>query len=106
MNNLELSIVIPAYNCEMYIRNCLDQIIQQFDTFQIKGEVIIIDDGSTDTTAKIIAEYANRVTYIRAFFQENLKQAKARNCGIKNANGKNILFLDADDTLEDNMLIL
>lgn len=106
MNNLELSIVIPAYNCEIYIRNCLDQIIQQFDTFQIKGEVIIVDDGSTDNTAKIITEYANRVTYIRAFFQENLKQAKARNCGIRNANGKNILFLDADDTLEDNMLIL
>ncbi|KRM21026.1 glycosyltransferase family 2 protein [Latilactobacillus graminis] len=106
MNSPELSIIIPAYNCGMYIRNCLDQIIQQFDTFQIKGEVIIVDDGSTDDTAEIITEYVNQVAYIKAFFQENLKQAKARNCGIKNANGKNILFLDADDTLEDNMLIL
>lgn len=93
-----ISIVIPAYNCESYIKKCLDSILKQ--SFK-ELEIIVVNNGSTDKTIDILKGYKNRIKLV------DLKEAnlgKARNIGIKNASGKYILFVDSDDYLEANAL--
>ena len=84
-----ISIVIPAYNCESYIKKCLDSILKQ--SFK-ELEIIVVNNGSTDKTLDILKGYKNRIKLV------DLKEAnlgKARNIGIKNASGKYILFVDS-----------
>lgn len=87
----KVSVIIPTYNCASMIAECLDSVLNQ--TFK-DFEVIVIDDGSTDDTERVIAPYKNRITYIR---QVNQGAAAARNRGIKEARGDYIAFLDSDD---------
>lgn len=87
----KVSVIIPTYNCASMIAQCLDSVLNQ--TFK-DFEVIVIDDGSTDDTERVIAPYKNRITYIR---QVNQGAAAARNRGIKEARGDYIAFLDSDD---------
>lgn len=86
-----ISVVIPAYNSEAHVGRALDSVLAQ--TF-VADETIVIDDGSTDGTGKVVASYGERVKYIR---QENEGPGAARNTGIHAATGNWVAFLDADD---------
>ena len=86
-----VSVVIPAFNASPYLREALESVMAQ--TYQ-DFEIILIDDGSTDDTAEIAADYRPLLRY---FHQENAGPAKARNRGIAEAKGKFVAFLDADD---------
>ena len=87
-----VSIIIPTYNAEKYIKTAINSALKQ--TYQ-KIEIIVVDDGSTDKTAEIVKFYKNpRIIYI---YQENQGQSAARNAGIKIAKGEYIALLDADD---------
>lgn len=96
MKNPFVSLIIPVYNSEQYVKRCLDSVFgQDYDNY----EVICIDDGSSDNSAKIIGEYDARY-----YYQENAGQAAARNKGIELAEGEWICFVDADDAIEPNYL--
>ncbi len=95
------SILIPAYNVEQYIGECIESILcQTYDAF----ELIIIDDGSCDATGKICDRYAVRDDRIRVFHIENAGVSAARNIGIEKSTGEWILFVDSDDTIEPSTL--
>ncbi|MFZ1798893.1 MAG: glycosyltransferase family 2 protein, partial [Chitinophagaceae bacterium] len=96
-----ISIIMPAYNVEKFIERTIKSIIAQ--TYK-HWELIIIDDGSTDGTKKIIDTYLNIDTRIKYVYQENGRQGKARNKGIENAQSDLIAFMDADDMLLPEML--
>lgn len=95
-HNMLLSIVIPVYNIEGYIKECIDSVLcQTFSDY----EVILIDDGSTDGSGKICDEYAQGYECIQVVHQENQGPGKARNQGIGISKGDYIVFLDGDDYL-------
>lgn len=94
MNTKAVSIVIPTYNAEKYIKNCLDSVRDQLGA---EDEVIIIDDGSTDGTAAICRQYV--CDQIHYYYQDNSGVSVARNRGLNCAKGDWILFVDADDAL-------
>lgn len=96
MNSL-VSIVVPTYNCEKYIENCIESIvIQSYKNI----EVIIIDDGSIDNTYEIIKKYITKDKRIKYFTQENSGPSVARNKGIEKSNGEYLIFVDSDDIIE------
>lgn len=92
-----ISIIIPVYNVEPYLCQCLDSVIGQ--TYK-NLEILIIDDGSTDGSGKICDEYAERDERIKVFHTENRGLSAARNVGLDKANGKYIVFIDSDDWFE------
>ena len=87
----EVSVVIPAYNSARFIGEALQSVFDQ--TFK-DYEIIVVDDGSTDSTKQVIDRYGNKIRYV---FQQQGGQAKARNRGIRDSLGRFIAFLDADD---------
>lgn len=91
----EISVIIPVYNAEKYIAGCLDALCAQ--TFG-DIEVLCVDDGSTDGSGSILAEYAGKDPRIRVLPQANSGPAAARNLGLKNAGGRYVMFCDADDS--------
>ena len=96
-----ISIIIPVYKAELYIRNCLNSVLNQ--TYK-DYEVILIDDGSPDACGKICEEYAeNRSNWI-VVHQQNAGQAAARNLGLSMAKGDYICFIDSDDSVHSNYL--
>jgi glycosyltransferase involved in cell wall biosynthesis len=96
-----VSVIIPAYNAEFSIRQCLISVTNQtFDDI----EVIVIDDGSTDSTAEIIQSVADEDSRVRFLRQKNQFAGVARNNGLVQATGDYLLFLDADDYIEPDML--
>lgn len=95
-----LSVVIPAYNAEKCIRNCMDALLNQ--TYQ-ELEIIAIDDGSTDDTYKILKEYAENDFRVKAYTRENKGVSATRNEGIEYATGDYIFFCDADDFPESDL---
>ena len=94
MNEPLISVVMPAYNAEKHISESIDSVIAQTYT---NWELIIVDDGSTDGTAKIIKNYQLTETRIKYAYQKNSKQGKAKNKAIELSNGQYIAFLDSDD---------
>ncbi len=90
----KVSVIIPTYNREKYIGPCIDSVLNQDDP-GFKYEVIVVDDGSTDDTAKLVASYGNQVTYLA--LAHSGKPAVARNAGLKIAKGEFIAFQDSDD---------
>lgn len=92
-----ISIIIPVYNKEKYIKKCLESITNQ--TYK-NIEIIVINDGSTDNSENIIKEFAKKEKRIKVFTQSNGGVSKARNQGLKYASGEYILFVDADDYVE------
>ena len=99
MNNHPiLSIIIPLYNCEKYIRQCLDSIFRQ-EMNASEFEVIVIDDGSKDSSYSLASEYAKRHQNILVMKQENQGVACARNNALEKATGDYVTFVDADDML-------
>lgn len=92
-----VSIIITCYNKEKYITKCIESVISQ--TYK-NLEIIIIDDGSKDSSAAIIEKYKNSYKNIKTVIKENEGVSKARNLGIKLANGSKIIFIDGDDYVE------
>ena len=99
MNKL-ISVIIPTYNCGACIKEALDSVLTQTFT---DHEVIVVDDGSTDNTRGVIGSFGEKVRYI---YQENKGVSAARNTGIRNAAGRFIAFLDADDVWLERKLEL
>ncbi len=93
-----LSIIIPVYNSGKYLNQCLNSIAKSSSE---EIEVIIVDDGSTDETVELLNEAIKKDPRFRMIHQENGGVSKARNNGIRNAKGRNIMFLDADDMMKD-----
>lgn len=96
-----LSIIIPAYNVEKYLSECLDSVVKQNNG---RIEVVLVNDGSTDTTWDICCQYAEKYEYIKAFTKENGGLSNTRNFGIKYAQGTYVYFLDSDDYLADKAI--
>lgn len=96
-----ISIVIPVYNAEKYIENCVKRIIAQKD---IEFELILIDDGSKDNSLKICQEIAKQDNRIQVYTQSNMGVSEARNHGVRKSKGDYIYFMDADDFLVENAL--
>ena len=98
---MKISIIVPVYNVEGYLPACLESILAQtFSDF----EVILINDGSTDRSAKICREFAQKDERICLVTQENKGQALARNLGLDYAQGEYITFIDADDRVAPHYL--
>ena len=94
---VKVSIIIPVYKVEKYLRKCLDSVIAQ--TYK-NIEIILVDDGSPDNCGSICDEYAHKNSYMRVIHQRNQGQAAARNNAVKLATGNLILFIDSDDFVE------
>ena len=100
MNKLDIvSIVIPVYNVEEFIVQCIDSVLNQ--TYK-KLEIIFVDDGSTDESGKICDKYALKDKRIKVIHKKNGGLSSARNAGLDYATGKYLMFLDSDDFLEEN----
>ncbi|MCI8454323.1 MAG: glycosyltransferase family 2 protein [Lachnospiraceae bacterium] len=98
---IKVSVIIPVYNSERFLRDCLESVMGQ--TLN-EIEVICVDDGSTDTSEEILEEYAKRDRRILLLRQEHKGGGYARNLGIGAANGEYLSFLDSDDFFEPDML--
>ncbi|MBQ8027245.1 MAG: glycosyltransferase family 2 protein [Clostridia bacterium] len=99
----KISVIIPVYNCEKYIKSCVESLKGQTmpsDEFQI----VFINDGSPDNSGEICRSYSESEKNIVYFEKENGGVSSARNKGIELAEGKYIMFLDADDTLSKKSL--
>ena len=101
MNNPQISIIVPVYNVEKYIRRCVESILAQtYSAF----ELILVDDGSSDRCGDICDEYAEKDHRIIVIHQENHGVSAARNVGLEIAKGKYITFCDSDDEIDINYL--
>lgn len=100
--NTEISVIIPVYNTEKYLRQCLNSVMSQsIQNF----EIIIVDDGSTDSSREIIREFHDRYPdRIRSIFQRNRGQSVARNTALNVAIGRYIMFVDSDDYIGENYI--
>ena len=97
----EISVIVPVYNAEKYLKRCIYSILAQL--YQ-EIELILVDDGSTDSCPEICDAYAQTDARIRVIHQKNKGQAAARNTGLEVAAGKYILFCDADDKYDSEQL--
>lgn len=96
----KISVIIPVYNMEKYIKRCLDSILNQ--TYG-NIEIIVVDDGSIDKSVLICNEYSKKYHNIKVINKENGGVSSARNLGVNNATGNYISFVDPDDFIEKNM---
>lgn len=94
----ELSVVVPVYNVDKYLNECVESILNQ--TFK-ELEVILVDDGSTDESGKICDYYALKDKRVRVVHQDNKGPSYARYIGVSAAEGRYVTFVDADDWLEE-----
>lgn len=98
---MDLSIIIPIYNCEKYLERCLNSIVPQLS----EGvEMILVDDGSEDRSSQICNEYAMKNQFIQVVHQKNKGEGGARNRGLALATGEWIAFVDADDYVTDDFV--
>ena len=91
----DATVIIPCYNVEHYVAECLDSMLNQNTSYNV--EIITIDDGSTDSTAEILRQYSTKMTNFRIISQCNKGFSGARNTGIREARGKYLIFIDSDD---------
>lgn len=101
MNNEKVSIIVPIYNVEKYIKECINSIMKQTYT---NIEIILVDDGSKDQSGKICDEYSKKDTRIRVVHKKNGGLSSARNLGIELATGEYLFFIDSDDILFKNSI--
>ena len=95
-----ISVIIPVYNVEEYLDDCLTSVLAQ--TYS-NLEILLINDGSTDNSGVICDKYAQTDSRIKVFHKENGGVSSARNIGLENATGQYIAFVDPDDWIEPNM---
>lgn len=103
INDYLLSIIIPVYNVELYLRECLLSILLQKRYFRL--ELILVDDGSVDSSGEICDEYSLNYSFIKVIHQSNGGLSAARNRGMKEAKGKYIWFVDSDDKIYENAFV-
>lgn len=96
-----VSIITPCYNGERYVSQTIESVLAQTYT---KWEMLIVDDGSKDNSARIIKDYCKKDSRIKLIQQPNGGSANARNHGIREAKGQYIALLDSDDLWEKNFL--
>lgn len=101
-NNIDLSIIIPVYNAENYLRKCLDSLLNQNTKYAF--EVILVNDGSKDNSLNILEEYSKKDSKFKIITQENKGISGARNTGLNNSSGKYVGFIDNDDYITDNYI--
>ena len=97
---IKVSIIVPVYGTESYLRKCLDSLIEQ--TLK-EVEILVVNDGSPDKSQDIINEYAEKYSQIRSFEKENGGLSDTRNYGVRKAKGDYIVFVDSDDYIESDM---
>lgn len=98
---MKVSVIVPVYNVEKYIKKCLNSLVNQ--TLD-EVEIVVVNDGSPDNSQKIIDEYTKKYKNIKSYVKENGGLSDARNYGIKRATGKYISFVDSDDYIRKDML--
>lgn len=101
MNSMKVSIVVPVYNSEQYLRECLDSLLNQ--TYR-DIEVVLVDDGSTDGSPSICDEYARENSGVRVFHNANSGANAARGFGVEKASGEFVFFMDSDDTIDPDTI--
>ncbi len=94
---ITVSVIIPVYNVELYLEHCLESIVNQTEKFY---EVILVNDGSTDSSKEICERYCRENANIRLITQKNRGLSAARNAGLANASGEYIVFVDSDDYVD------
>lgn len=94
-----ITVVVPIYNAERFLRKCVDSILRQTYTFL---DIILVNDGSCDSSGSICNEYAKKDARIRVIHKKNEGVSSARNDGIRYAKGKYIVFIDSDDYIEED----
>lgn len=97
-----ITVIIPAYNAQETLPNCLDSVLSQ--SYQ-NIEVIVVDDGSFDKTNIILEEYTLKDNRVKVFFKENGGQSSARNLALSKMSGKFFTFVDSDDMIEPDMIM-
>lgn len=97
---MKISVIVPVYNSELFLSNCLESVLNQ--TWK-NIEVILINDGSTDSSGQICDQFANHDKRVQVIHQENQGVSHSRNVGLKNSSGEYVSFIDSDDTLELDM---
>ena len=101
MKNFAISIIIPVYNTEKYLRRCIESVLSQsFTDF----ELILVDDGSKDSSPQICDEYASQDKRVRVIHKVNGGVSAARNDGLDIAKGEYVTFIDSDDWVEREYL--
>ena len=100
-SSVKISVIIPVYNVEAYLKECLDSFLNQ----ELKEiEVICVNDGSTDNSLNVLKEYQQKDSRVIVINQENKGQGEARNVGIDASRGEYLFFADPDDYIEENSL--
>lgn len=99
-NSIDISVIVPIYNVEMYLPQCIESILEQ----RINLEILLIDDGSTDQSGRIADSYSQKDNRITVIHQNNLGPGEARNKGLCLARGKYIAFVDSDDWIREGSL--
>jgi len=101
---IQISIIVPIYNAEQYLRECLDSLTRQGFT-KDNAEVLLINDGSTDESEKIATEYCFKYNFFHLINKVNGGVSSSRNTGLRFANGKYISFIDADDLVAPDIYL-
>lgn len=96
-----VSVIIPVYNSGSYLHRCVDSLLTQSYT---DFELILVDDGSCDSSSDICDEYARKDTRVKSFHKENAGVSSARNLGLDNATGEFVVFVDSDDWVDIHFL--
>lgn len=104
MDSALLSIVVPIYNTESYLERCLESIVRQPVFTEREVELILVNDGSTDTSAQICVQFVKAFHNVKYIKQENQGLSMARNNGLEQTSGRFVWFIDSDDSISDNAL--
>lgn len=101
MQAVDVSVIIPVYNTERYVRQCVDSVLNQ--TY-MPEEIILVDDGSTDNSSEICDRYGKEYAQIRVIHKKNAGLGMARNTGLNVAKCEYVMFLDSDDYINEDMI--
>ena len=96
-----LSVIIPTYNCEKHIEECINSIAEQLPAY---CELIAVDDGSSDNTGTVLAKLQNRYQNLKIIYKSHNGPSAARNAGLEAASGRWITFVDCDDMMHKDFL--
>ncbi|MDR3273468.1 MAG: glycosyltransferase [Flavobacteriaceae bacterium] len=98
----KISVIVPVYNVEPYLRKCLDSLVNQ----TMKDiEIVLVNDGSTDNSQQIVDEYAESFSFVKSIIKENGGLSDARNEGVQAAEGEYLAFVDSDDWISEDMML-
>lgn len=102
MKDIDISIIVPIFNVEKYLNRCIDSLVRAVKC--VNSEIILVDDGSTDGSSEICKRFSLEYDFIKFIHTDNCGVSAARNIGLDNAIGTYILFVDADDYVESNII--